>query len=167
MHEQGTGRPGPPLYRSIGAFIRDARHNQLLAVPAGLYAVNNYLKFAMQLYFKPTTAKMLGNLKVCLSLTLLIPQQSQCSHASLRTHLHACTSVCVTTETSCRTQMPPDKPKINEFVRNYSCAMHLLQILVIAVLMKWVLKRTFSVFQWEALLLLVAGITVNQLNYCK
>ncbi len=42
-----------------------------------------------------------------------------------------------------------------------------LQILVIAVLMKWVLKRTFSVFQWEALLLLVAGITVNQLNYCK
>ena len=42
-----------------------------------------------------------------------------------------------------------------------------VQILVIAVLMKWVLKRTFSVFQWEALLLLVAGITVNQLNYCK
>ena len=42
-----------------------------------------------------------------------------------------------------------------------------LQILVIAVLMKWVLARTFSVFQWEALLLLVAGITVNQLNYCK
>ncbi|KAK9902203.1 hypothetical protein WJX75_007656 [Coccomyxa subellipsoidea] len=99
----GTGRPGPPLYRSARAFVRDARHNQLLAVPAGLYAINNYLKFAMQLFFKPTTAKMLGNLK----------------------------------------------------------------ILVIAVLMKWVLKRTFSVFQWEALLLLVAGITVNQLNYCK
>ena len=76
MHEQGTGRPGPPLYRSIRAFVRDARHNQLLAVPAGLYAVNNYLKFAMQLYFKPTTAKMLGNLKVWLPLTLLIPQQS-------------------------------------------------------------------------------------------
>ena len=44
--------------------MRDARHNQLLAIPAALYAVNNYLKFAMQLYFKPTTAKMLGNLKV-------------------------------------------------------------------------------------------------------
>ena len=44
--------------------MRDARHNRLLAVPAALYAVNNYLKFAMQLYFKPTTAKMLGNLKV-------------------------------------------------------------------------------------------------------
>ena len=40
------------------------------------------------------------------------------------------------------------------------------QILVIAVLMKGVLRRTFNVFQWEALLLLVAGITVNQLNYC-
>ena len=26
--------------------------------------VNNYLKFAMQLFFKPTTAKMLSNLKV-------------------------------------------------------------------------------------------------------
>ena len=61
---QGTGRPGAPLYRSIRAFVRDARHNQLLAIPAALYAVNNYLKFAMQLYFKPTTAKMLGNLKV-------------------------------------------------------------------------------------------------------
>ena len=61
---QGTGRPGPPLYRSARAFVRDARHNRLLAVPAALYAVNNYLKFAMQLYFKPTTAKMLGNLKV-------------------------------------------------------------------------------------------------------
>ena len=54
-----------------------------------------------------------------------------------------------------------------EGVRSHQTAVHLLQILVIAVLMKWVLKRTFSVFQWEALLLLVAGITVNQLNYCK
>jgi hypothetical protein len=57
--------------------VRDARHNQLLAVPAGLYAINNYLKFAMQLFFKPTTAKMLGNLKVytpasCASLSKLI-----------------------------------------------------------------------------------------------
>jgi hypothetical protein len=33
-------------------------------VPAALYAVNNYLKFAMQLYFRPTTTKMLGNLKI-------------------------------------------------------------------------------------------------------
>ena len=61
---RAPGRPGPPLYRSARAFVRDARHNRLLAVPAALYAVNNYLKFAMQLYFKPTTAKMLGNLKV-------------------------------------------------------------------------------------------------------
>ncbi len=60
---QGTGRPGAPMYRSLRSFVRDAQHNRLLAVPAGLYAVNNYLKFAMQLYFKPTTAKMLSNLK--------------------------------------------------------------------------------------------------------
>lgn len=43
---------------------------------------------------------------------------------------------------------------------------HFLQILVIAVLMKLILHRSFNVFQWEALVLLVAGITVNQLNYC-
>ena len=61
---QGTGRPGAPMYRSIRSFLIDARHNWLLAVPAALYAVNNYLKFAMQLYFRPTTTKMLGNLKI-------------------------------------------------------------------------------------------------------
>lgn len=33
------------------------------------------------------------------------------------------------------------------------------QILVIAVLMRGVMRRTFNVYQWEALLLLVAGIT--------
>lgn len=98
----GTGQPGPPMYASARSFARDASHNRLLAVPAALYAVNNYLKFAMQLYFKPTTAKMLSNLK----------------------------------------------------------------ILMIAVLMRSVLKRRFTVVQWEALYLLVAGITVNQLNYC-
>jgi hypothetical protein len=49
---QGTGRPGVPMYRSLRAFISDARHNWLLAAPAGLYAINNYLKFTMQLYFR-------------------------------------------------------------------------------------------------------------------
>lgn len=33
-------------------------------------------------------------------------------------------------------------------------------------LMKSIMKRTFTIHQWEALFLLVAGITVNQLNYC-
>ena len=60
----GSGRPGPPLYKSIKAFYKDAYHNRLLAIPALLYAINNYVKFVMQLYFKPTTAKMLSNLKV-------------------------------------------------------------------------------------------------------
>lgn len=36
------------MYRSVRSFISDAAHNKLLAVPAGLYSVNNYLKFAMQ-----------------------------------------------------------------------------------------------------------------------
>jgi len=64
----GSGRPGPPLYKSISSFQKDAYHNRLLAIPAALYAVNNYLKFVMQLYFKPTTAKMLSNLKVLWSI---------------------------------------------------------------------------------------------------
>lgn len=52
------------MYRSLGTFLRDARLNRALLVPAALYTLNNYLKFMLQLYFKPTTAKMLGNLKV-------------------------------------------------------------------------------------------------------
>ncbi|CAM0945338.1 unnamed protein product [Alopecurus aequalis] len=51
----------PLLARST--FIQAARNNVLLAVPALLYAINNYLKFIMQLYFNPSTVKMLSNLK--------------------------------------------------------------------------------------------------------
>lgn len=54
-----------PVFASLRVFLQQCHHNRLLAVPAGLYSINNYLKFAMQLYFKPTTAKMLSNLKVC------------------------------------------------------------------------------------------------------
>jgi hypothetical protein len=60
---QGTGRPGAPMFRSLRSFVRDGRLNRALAVPAFLYSINSQLKFAMQLFFKPTTAKMLGNLK--------------------------------------------------------------------------------------------------------
>ncbi|GFR48706.1 hypothetical protein Agub_g10662 [Astrephomene gubernaculifera] len=98
----GTGRSGPPMYRSLRAFAADAHHNRLLAVPAGLYAVNNLLKFSMQLFFRPTTTKMLGNLK----------------------------------------------------------------IFTIALLMRGVMRRSFNTIQWEALFLLVAGITINQLHSC-
>ncbi|KAF9605541.1 hypothetical protein IFM89_017560 [Coptis chinensis] len=85
---------------SVSTFVQAARNNVLLAVPALLYAVNNYLKFIMQLYFNPATVKMLSNLKV----------------------------------------------------------------LVIAVLLKMVMKRKFSIIQWEALALLLIGISVNQLR---
>jgi len=99
----GTGRPGKPMYLSMDSFMADANHNKLLIVPAGLYALNNYLKFIMQLYFKPTTTKMLGNLKV----------------------------------------------------------------FVIALMLKFLMRRRFSLLQWEALFLLVAGITINQLSSCN
>jgi UDP-galactose transporter len=85
---------------SISTFMQAARNNVLLAVPAFLYAINNYLKFVMQLYFNPATVKMLSNLKV----------------------------------------------------------------LVIALLLKVVMKRRFSIIQWEALALLLIGISVNQLR---
>ncbi|CAK9313703.1 unnamed protein product [Citrullus colocynthis] len=85
---------------SISTFMQAARNNVLLAVPALLYAINNYLKFTMQLYFNPATVKMLSNLKV----------------------------------------------------------------LVIAVLLKIIMRRRFSIIQWEALALLLIGISVNQLR---
>ncbi|RZB45657.1 CMP-sialic acid transporter 3 isoform J [Glycine soja] len=85
---------------SISTFVQAARNNVLLAVPALLYAINNYLKFIMQLYFNPATVKMLSNLKV----------------------------------------------------------------LVIALLLKVIMKRRFSIIQWEALALLLIGISVNQLR---
>ncbi|XP_010413702.1 PREDICTED: CMP-sialic acid transporter 3 [Camelina sativa] len=85
---------------SISTFVQAARNNVLLAVPALLYAINNYLKFTMQLYFNPATVKMLSNLKV----------------------------------------------------------------LVIAILLKMIMKRRFSIIQWEALALLLIGISVNQLR---
>ncbi|XP_011014961.1 PREDICTED: CMP-sialic acid transporter 3-like isoform X1 [Populus euphratica] len=85
---------------SFSTFVQAARNNVLLAVPAFLYAINNYLKFIMQLYFNPATVKMLSNLKV----------------------------------------------------------------LVIAVLLKVIMKRRFSIIQWEALALLLIGISLNQLQ---
>ncbi|KAI7739009.1 hypothetical protein M8C21_030542 [Ambrosia artemisiifolia] len=85
---------------SVSSFVQAARNNVLLAVPAFLYAINNYLKFTMQLYFNPATVKMLSNLKV----------------------------------------------------------------LVIAVLLKIVMKRRFSIIQWEALALLLIGISINQMR---
>ncbi|CAI5942425.1 unnamed protein product [Closterium sp. NIES-65] len=84
---------------AVPFLLNSAKANVLLAVPALLYAMNNYLKFVMQLYFKPTTVKMLGNLK----------------------------------------------------------------ILVIAVLLTVVMKRRFTFMQCEALVLLLIGISINQI----
>ncbi|XP_021631433.1 CMP-sialic acid transporter 3 isoform X2 [Manihot esculenta] len=91
---------GEKHFLSFSIFVQAARNNMLLAVPAFLYAINNYLKFIMQLYFNPATVKMLSNLKV----------------------------------------------------------------LIIAVLLKIIMKRRFSIIQWEALALLLIGISVNQLR---
>ncbi|KAG8369536.1 hypothetical protein BUALT_Bualt14G0023700 [Buddleja alternifolia] len=51
------------IFAIVMLIFQAARSNILLAVPALLYAINNYLKFTMQLYFNPATVKMLSNLK--------------------------------------------------------------------------------------------------------
>ncbi|GLT53658.1 hypothetical protein SLA2020_269150 [Shorea laevis] len=99
----GKGRHkkvGEKSLLSLSTFVQAARNNVLLAVPALLYAINNYLKFIMQLYFNPATVKMLSNLKV----------------------------------------------------------------LVIAILLRIIMRRRFSIIQWEALALLLIGISVNHLK---
>ena len=58
---------------SDSVFVQVARNNVLLAVPALLYAINNYLKFIMQLYFNPAIVKMLSNLNV-LVIAVIRPQ---------------------------------------------------------------------------------------------
>ncbi|KAJ0080153.1 hypothetical protein Patl1_23962 [Pistacia atlantica] len=93
-------RVGEKSLLSFSTFVQAAQDNVLLAVPAFLYAINNYLKFIMQLYFNPATVKMLSNLKV----------------------------------------------------------------FVIALLLKIIMKRQFSIIQWEALALLLIGVSVNQLR---
>lgn len=100
MVQAKNQRLGEKSIISLPAISQAARANYLLAVPAFLYAINNYLKFIMQLYFNPATTKMLSNLKV----------------------------------------------------------------LMIALLLKFIMNRRFSIVQWEALGLLLIGISVNQLR---
>ncbi|KAG0601927.1 hypothetical protein M758_11G148300 [Ceratodon purpureus] len=85
---------------SSAVMIKAAKANWMLAIPASMYAINNYLKFSMQLYFQPSTVKMLGNLK----------------------------------------------------------------LLVIALLLKMLMRKRFSIMQWECLILLLIGVSVNQLQ---
>ncbi|KAF3329447.1 CMP-sialic acid transporter 3-like isoform X1 [Carex littledalei] len=59
-------KAGEKPFMTRSTFIQAAKNNVLLAVPALLYAINNYLKFIMQLYFNPATVKMLSNVKVYL-----------------------------------------------------------------------------------------------------
>ena len=68
---QGQGTACKSKTRKRFSLRREARKNLGLLIPAALYAVNSYLKFVMLIFFRPTTAKMLGNLKVCFCKTRL------------------------------------------------------------------------------------------------
>ena len=61
---QGPSRSGKAKPLRLGTLLLRGKRHLGLLIPAGLYSVNSYLKFIMLLYFRPTTAKMLGNLKV-------------------------------------------------------------------------------------------------------
>ncbi|THU69867.1 hypothetical protein C4D60_Mb08t18940 [Musa balbisiana] len=115
---------------SVSTFVQAARNNVLLAVPALLYAINNYLKFIMQLYFNPATVKMLSNLK------LYFNPATVKMLSNLKLYFN---------------------PATVKMLSN-------LKVLVIAVLLKIIMRRRFSIIQWEALALLLIGISVNQLR---
>ncbi|KAK3006334.1 hypothetical protein RJ639_016318 [Escallonia herrerae] len=125
---------------SISTFVQAARNNVLLAVPALLYAINNYLKFTMQLYFNPATVKMLSNLK-----------------DDIR-HNDGCEG----SEKWLGVGADADWNWVG--VGQCDVGFNQSQVLVIAVLLKIVMKRRFSIIQWEALALLLIGISINQLR---
>ncbi|MQL80819.1 hypothetical protein Taro_013273 [Colocasia esculenta] len=114
---------------SVSTFVQAARNNVLLAVPALLYAINNYLKFIMQLYFNPATVKMLSNLKVlviAMLLKFIMRRRFSVIQASV----------------------------------NFS-----LDVGVFKLICANVLKKTdVLLLIWEALALLLIGISVNQLK---
>ncbi|URE41719.1 hypothetical protein MUK42_35199 [Musa troglodytarum] len=106
---------------SVSNFVQAARNNILLAVPAFLYAINNYLKFIMQLYFNPATVKMLSNLK--LEHVLKVP--------------HCFGNCCSFKDHNEKTLFHyPGKSELNGY----------------------------TLYSWEALALLLIGISVNQLR---
>ena len=236
------------MYTSAASFLRDASHNRLLAVPAALYAVNNYLKFAMQVRVgawctcrrralprrpgrrgyhpgPPASARGATAHRRQTSPPLCRPVNQPAPPPGCAAAHCPCSLFC---PCSWRPQLY-FKPTTAKMLSN-------LKILVIAVLMRSVLRRRFSVVQaraqgrggrgerarrgdshqdgaaqwgaadapvggdavegggpwpaaplerlgrrplplpcprpparpqWEALYLLVAGITVNQLNYCS
>ncbi|CAH8362945.1 unnamed protein product [Eruca vesicaria subsp. sativa] len=69
--QPGTKKLERSLFCLFQHLSRQIAFTVLLAVPALLYAINNYLKFTMQLYFNPATVKMLSNLKVLVIAPLL------------------------------------------------------------------------------------------------
>ncbi|XP_028064764.1 CMP-sialic acid transporter 2 isoform X1 [Camellia sinensis] len=112
---------------TVSIFVQAARNNALLAVPALLYAINNYLKFIMQLYFNPATVKMLSNLKVLVIAVLLkIIMKRRFSIIQVCTYKHS----------------PHD----------FILSLRYVQFCFIVLL------------QWEALALLLIGISINQLR---
>lgn len=56
----------------VNSLPRPTHTTRTTTPPLPQVQVNNLLKFLMQLYFKPTTAKMLSNLKVRAFLPLCV-----------------------------------------------------------------------------------------------
>ncbi|KAF8393909.1 hypothetical protein HHK36_020109 [Tetracentron sinense] len=177
---------------SVSTFVQAARNNVLLAVPALLYAINNYLKFTMQLYFNPATVKMLSNLKVLVIAVLLkiimrrrfsiiqwealallligisvnqmrsLPEGTSALGLPIATGAYMYTLIF---DLNVQVTVPSLASVFNEYAlkSQFETSIY-LQVLVIAVLLKIIMRRRFSIIQWEALALLLIGISVNQMR---
>ncbi|KVI00288.1 Nucleotide-sugar transporter [Cynara cardunculus var. scolymus] len=157
---------------SFSSFVQAARNNVLLAVPALLYAINNYLKFIMQLHLYAALQRY---------------QFSSIEHIHLVKHNHV--NICLFSKHVClpsakgkenltNQAINKDEPTLPSLVIDIEKfkALHLyfnpatvkmlsnLKVLVIAVLLKIIMKRRFSIIQWEALALLLIGISINQMR---
>ncbi|GJM92298.1 hypothetical protein PR202_ga08758 [Eleusine coracana subsp. coracana] len=112
---------------TVSTFVQAARNNVLLAVPAFLYAINNYLNCI----FNPASVKMLSNLKVliiALVLKIIMRRRFSTIQAIL-------TSI------------------------DYSLLCSFKRFREICIIDNMLLNS-----QWEALALLLIGISVNQLK---
>ncbi|KAF3652480.1 CMP-sialic acid transporter 2 [Capsicum annuum] len=146
--EARNQKAGEKSLLSFSTLIQAARNNVLLAVPALLYAINNYLKFIMQLYFNPATVKMLSNLK-------LVEMGSPFSSWLYRwcPGQLGCTLVdppdCLSNSQAWVSVGNPSLQRWYRLAHIKRCSWDLMLV-----------KLT----EWEALALLLIGISVNQLR---
>ncbi|KAF2322567.1 hypothetical protein GH714_019038 [Hevea brasiliensis] len=118
---------------SFSTFVQAARNNVLLAVPALLYAINNYLKFTMQMCVYAIHRQSLRHISMW--------------NGNLGGFMGLDTQSILTIFQSCDSEDAKQSEGFGD------CCV-----------LKIIMRRRFSILQWEALALLLIGISVNQLR---